>query len=401
MDDNKFGVPAGWYPDPLGLPQLRWWDSQAWTEHTSEARAPIILQPSTRVGYVDDDEQPANERREYAEDDLPSRRVQRERERRETDYGQTPDYASRDYAQARDYTTPEYAETRDFTHASNLDYMELDLETDEDGVRDELSAQPLLAMTLRELEPPPADTVDEDTPGPRRASSHANATPAASTLSALAEEMEQAPVRELKQAKTYTGAVWAIALMPLVQLVVNILVITVAGLGHNLPILLVIVLGPYLLVLGFAAYDKLLLQTWGHKNPASVFWALLSQPGYLIVRAIRTFKETGKGFAPLAVFAATIVTVLASVIAVPGLIIAVFPGTFASEVEQSVQADARALGAEITVDCPAPPLLIGDMFTCIRTSTDGETDSVAVSLQRQNGWIAWRVEDWGTSLLDG
>ncbi|HOB57662.1 MAG TPA: DUF2510 domain-containing protein, partial [Rhodoglobus sp.] len=27
-------MPAGWYPDPLGLPQLRWWDAQAWTEHT-------------------------------------------------------------------------------------------------------------------------------------------------------------------------------------------------------------------------------------------------------------------------------------------------------------------------------------------------------------------------------
>ena len=58
MDENNFGVPAGWYPDPLGLPQLRWWDSQAWTEHTSEARAPIIIQPastSTRLGFADEE----------------------------------------------------------------------------------------------------------------------------------------------------------------------------------------------------------------------------------------------------------------------------------------------------------------------------------------------------------
>ncbi|WP_224763675.1 MULTISPECIES: DUF2510 domain-containing protein [unclassified Salinibacterium] len=33
-------VQPGWYPDPLGLPQLRWWDGQAWTEHTSDARRP-------------------------------------------------------------------------------------------------------------------------------------------------------------------------------------------------------------------------------------------------------------------------------------------------------------------------------------------------------------------------
>lgn len=46
MEDEDFGVPAGWYPDPLGLPQLRWWDGQSWTEFTSEAQAPVIMQPS-------------------------------------------------------------------------------------------------------------------------------------------------------------------------------------------------------------------------------------------------------------------------------------------------------------------------------------------------------------------
>ncbi|MBO9577843.1 MAG: DUF2510 domain-containing protein [Microbacteriaceae bacterium] len=39
-------MPAGWYPDPLGLPQLRWWDGQSWTEFTSEAQAPVMMQPS-------------------------------------------------------------------------------------------------------------------------------------------------------------------------------------------------------------------------------------------------------------------------------------------------------------------------------------------------------------------
>ena len=39
MDERQ--TPAGWYPDPLGLPQLRWWDGQGWAEHTSEARRPL------------------------------------------------------------------------------------------------------------------------------------------------------------------------------------------------------------------------------------------------------------------------------------------------------------------------------------------------------------------------
>ncbi|WP_010204641.1 DUF2510 domain-containing protein [Salinibacterium sp. PAMC 21357] len=29
-------VPAGWYRDPLGAPQLRWWNAAAWTEHVAE-----------------------------------------------------------------------------------------------------------------------------------------------------------------------------------------------------------------------------------------------------------------------------------------------------------------------------------------------------------------------------
>ncbi|MEU4563962.1 DUF2510 domain-containing protein [Actinoplanes sp. NPDC023936] len=27
------GAPAGWYPDPHGLPALRWWDGREWTAH--------------------------------------------------------------------------------------------------------------------------------------------------------------------------------------------------------------------------------------------------------------------------------------------------------------------------------------------------------------------------------
>ena len=29
-------APAGWYRDPLGIPQLRWWNGIAWTNHIQE-----------------------------------------------------------------------------------------------------------------------------------------------------------------------------------------------------------------------------------------------------------------------------------------------------------------------------------------------------------------------------
>ena len=360
MEDDSFGVPAGWYPDPLGLPQLRWWDAQAWTEHTSEARAPIVLQPATRVAYEDEA--------------LPSRRDVRERERREATGS---------------------IDLGDIDRAGH-DLIDAEIESAADTEQGELSAQPLLAMTLRELEPPLEDTLDQETPGPRRASSHANAAPAASALSALADEA--APERAIKTMQTYTGASWAIALMPVFQLAVLVVVI-LTGLGNNLPLVLAIVFAPYLLVVGFAAYDKLLLQVWGHEKPARARWAFLTAPGYLTARALRTVKETGRGFAPLALFGSSLVAVLAGALILPGIVISLFPASFASEVEQSVRADAASLGADLTVECPPPPLLIGDTFTCIATKPSGATDSIVVGLERQNGWIGWQVEDWGNWVL--
>ena len=380
--DDAFGVAAGWYPDPLGLPQLRWWDSQAWTEHTSDARAPIVLQPTTILGFADDDEDeqrtPTRE-----EEEFPSRREQRARERRENgDLLQAP---------------------LDMEIESGSDLKaDLDIGLDVDEERNELSAQPLLAMTLRELEPPLTDTVDDATPGPRRASTHTNALPMESLFSALSDVRlveDEAPVRTLKKVKTYTAVVWAIALMPLFQVAISILLVTGLGLGANWPLMIAVVALPYFIVLGFAFYDRLDLQVRGHTKPASGLWALLTAPVYLIMRAVRTYRQTGKGFAPAALFASASVSVFAGILVVPGILLAVVPGPFAAEAAQSVRSTAMSLGGDITLVCPTPPLAIGDTFACLATKPSGATESISVSLERENGWIAWRVRDWGSWTL--
>lgn len=349
MDERaEFGVPAGWYPDPLGLPQLRWWDSQAWTEHTSEARAPIVIQPATRVTFADEEE-------------LPSRREQRERERQ----------------------------------------AESELLVETDSHSGELSAQPLLAMTLKELEPPLEETVDDFTPGPRRASAHTNRYGVSeSGLPALAEDLDPVQRGPRKSTRTYTAAVWIIALMPVLQLATSVALI-LSGLGHNLPIMVLVWTAPYVIVLGLAAYDRLELRSIGHSDPANPLWALLTAPGYLIMRALHTMRETRAGFAPLVAWAALSVTLFAAIIAFPGLLISVLPGVFAGEIENTVTADAAALGADLTVSCPdSPPVIVGETFTCQAVKPSGDSDSIVVSLQRENGWIAWRVEDWGVWVLD-
>lgn len=42
-------MPAGWYQDPRGAPQYRYWDGVGWTDHVVPApagRAPAVVGPS-------------------------------------------------------------------------------------------------------------------------------------------------------------------------------------------------------------------------------------------------------------------------------------------------------------------------------------------------------------------
>ena len=38
--------PAGWYSDPAGSPNRRWWDGQAWTQHTEQLPPPVQAPPA-------------------------------------------------------------------------------------------------------------------------------------------------------------------------------------------------------------------------------------------------------------------------------------------------------------------------------------------------------------------
>ena len=100
MFEDDVTVPAGWYPDPMGLPQLRWWNNHAWTELTTEARPPLVMQTASRLAYADEE--------------LPTRRQQREQRERDEQYA--------------------------------------NLATDEDDARDAAAAYAPLTTTLREID---------------------------------------------------------------------------------------------------------------------------------------------------------------------------------------------------------------------------------------------------------
>jgi len=154
---------------------------------------------------------------------------------------------------------------------------------------------------------------------------------------------------------------------------------------------------PYLIVIALAFADVRMLRNQGVERPAHWAWAFLSAPVYLLARARAVIRESGHGIGPVLVWFGLGALHLASVVAIPGLLIAILPGIFTAQLEASVEGDALLIsGASMSVSCPAtPPVIFGEQTICTALSSSGKNSEVSVSLERANGWIEWQVLDWG------
>lgn len=45
-------APAGWYRDPLGLPQLRWWNGMMWTNQIEDNTPSVLVSSAYSVELV-------------------------------------------------------------------------------------------------------------------------------------------------------------------------------------------------------------------------------------------------------------------------------------------------------------------------------------------------------------
>jgi hypothetical protein len=388
-DDNGFGVPAGWYPDPLGLPQMRWWDNHGWTEHTTEARAPIVIQEA-KLAWADDE----------SIDELPTRRERRERERESSEGGSAAtevptadsllqlegpswdelpaDRPAPDILPVPEFVTPQTVAT-DFFSAQPLAGEGTQSQT---GVGQSGSGQDFPAQDFSGQAQAAATGF---------AQNPATAAPAAAQMPAASYRPGSAP-------SANTLGAWVIALLPLVQLLAILLVVTAAGSGGtNVAVILTILILPYFVSIPFAASDMFALRRNGYDRPAPWLWALLTGPIYLIARAIRIVMRAGNGFAPILVWATLVLLQIGSVVAVPGLVISALPQVFSDQAAQSIEQAATVFGPITSVTCPSPPATVmGQEFTCtLYRIGSGQTYKVTAALERQNGWIAWQVHDWG------
>jgi hypothetical protein len=427
MFEDDVTVPAGWYPDPMGVPQLRWWNNHAWTELTTEARPPLVMQNPTRLAYADEE--------------LPTRRQQREQREREQRLADpaTDEEGARDAtgnapmtvtlkeiarpaSEELDSPVPSGGATTPFG-SIGLDIPRLDT-THVDGAAFDRAAFDS-AFSVRDDEA--VDDADRDailfdtsaTPEPVAARADSIAfeslfTPrsahTAVSGATLQRENRPAPVgpddevarrsRWGSRLPIYTASVWIIALIPVVVLLISLLLLLGFGSTLNAWVTPSICVASYLLVVILAIADRASLGRAGYEHRASWTWALLTAPGYLIARSASLAKVGPVGFAPLLVWAALCVLQVGSVLVVPGLLISALPSVFAAQAERSIASDASIIGADLTVSCTKTlPVLIGQTFSCAARTAAGDSYDVTVTLRRTNGWIDWHVDDWGIYTL--
>lgn len=424
MADDDVRVPAGWYPDPLGLPQLRWWDNHAWTEHTSDARQPAVLpKPQaaraetatpTRLAFaddlpfaddladLDDTAYPVEnvpeliEPAETGTTDLPSRRALRAQERLATDDDGVRELADHDpqfglprgALESRE-ADPAASAVR-YADATRLDDAPRSARYDLDERHEDLLGEPSTPRSaFAHAGKSSANLIPDRPDGADRGAAEPEATPQPA-FAARRAALAHAP-------STSTVPAWILTLLPVYMLLVGMMVLLGGTDATLAPVTASLVIGvPWVAGVVIAFFDRRLLRAHGMQHPAHWLWALLGAPVYLVARLVATVREAGAGFGPVVTYLVLAVFMAGAVVAVPGLVMELSPASFSAEAERSVADDSRSLGAELAVDCPeTPPLLVQQSFTCHATNEAGEEFDVRVSLQRSNGWIDWRVDNWG------
>jgi hypothetical protein len=416
----------------MGLPQLRWWDSIGWTQDVAEARQPMVMRETAERRFA------------WADDEMPTRRSRREQRKREREAEKHDGMdrwrpTTQTLLQLEPPKTSSVVSNPARSEVSESDTVEAEQDVresptpatppapaapDSDAPRDPRAweahspgaaaaddfsrffdwapeQEPDLAFASFPAEPAAAFASGfgpRQRPRPSAARTPARPVEAAAEIPAAAEPIPAPPTPSLVS----TGPVWIIALLPLAQLALSLLIAAGFGRGGSTGLLAAIWILPYPIVLVLALCDRWALQTAGFHRPALWAWALLGTPAYLLARAVRTTRESGRGFTPLITWMLLAALQAGSIIAVPGLAVSALPDVFRAQAEQSIASDASVLGAHLSVHCPAAlPSQLGDEFTCTLVRSSGTSYPVTVSLQRLNGWIDWHIENWGVPSLEG
>lgn len=297
MSVSNLPVPAGWYPDPAGSFQQRWWTGTSWTNDFAQYRPTLIH--STPVA-----------------EQIQTHGVL-----------------------AQSETASQAAGASQVARHVGVAAIGGRLQTDTQTSTQTLVREPIAPTTpdplpvfrLPDADQPPQTMVAQPNAGNAelipvaQVTPRYNMSPDNSTFSSVYLPFAATPeirrgVRTRPQQR-YTVAVWFLALLPI------FIVASAYAVAFFLPQLYTVVaqliLGALVLVIGLllAVADRRALYYAGHDRTAHPALALLSPVVYLIVRAVTVSRETRKAAAwPLIILVIVIGGISAAMVLVEGVL---------------------------------------------------------------------------------
>ncbi|MFT2817727.1 DUF2510 domain-containing protein [Leifsonia sp. A12D58] len=287
--ESGYAVPAGWYVDPGGSLQLRWWNGDVWTDNVhpippqiqapAPAPATATASPSATATETETDASPAE----------PAPLTRRElRERAES-------LAS---AAALAPIAPRIAEVSDYQW---------------------------------DRESKPATTVQTWSAEPAAEITHFRDIPS----------------------RWSSVSVWLLAFTPwltLICLVITVLVSSSTGTPGWVQVRLFLI--PFLLTIGWARRDTRRLRIWGHEVVPHWAWSFLGAPGYLIARTIVLRRNAGVGAAPIWVWGANVITAAGGSVLLVFWALSLAVPQLMEGIEDVITADLQAEGMSYAIKCP-------------------------------------------------
>lgn len=298
-------IPAGWYPDPAGSFQQRWWTGSSWTNDFAQYR-PTLIHAAPTI--------PVTAPAVQAQPQETNLYVAQQAAAAGSSGIVAQSLGARTVDSQRIGGTPSFGQTSTLTREPEV----------------EVQQGTPAPFTLPAADRAPQTTVAQPNAG--------NATlipvarvgnPFAVANEGSAFSADYQPFSSLpsvrggvqdRPERRYTGAAWALALSPLVLVGAGYAVASFAPLLYTVFLQGVLAFAYLLVVLLLAMADRRGLSVEGHDHTAPPALAFLTPLAYLLARSIYVTRETGRSaFAPLVLVVIVLGALGAAVVFVPGV----------------------------------------------------------------------------------
>ena len=300
-------IPAGWYPDPAGSFQQRWWTGTSWTNDFAQYRptlihaAPVVHQAPPVV--------------QQAQPEETNLYVAQQAAAAGTHGVVAQSLGARTVDSQRIGGTPAFGQTTTLTRQPEV-------------VTQQAAPVP---FTLPAADQAPQTTVAQPNAGNATLIPVARpSNPFAVAADSPAFSSEYSPFSSIPSARRgaqhrperrYTGSAWTLALSPLLLVGAGYAVASFLPLFYTVFVQGVLAFAYLLIVMLLAVADRRSLSIEGHERTASPALALLTPLAYLLARSISVTRETGRSaFSPFVLVVLTLGAIGAAVVFLPGVL---------------------------------------------------------------------------------